>query len=506
MSSAVLIVGAGPVGLALACELLRRDVDVRVIDRSRTPVAQSKAIIVWPRTLELLAATGVADEMADTGHRLAGVRFHADGSALGTVDVAGLTDTRFNHVLMLPQQETERILQNRHAELGGKVEWGVELVALRQSGAYAEAVLSDRDGRQETVRVPWLVGADGAHSRVRKLLGVEYAVHTPDMTFAIADAPVTGSVDDTHLHYCYSAHGALGVGPLGGGLFRFAVSAEPGRQPDRELFQAALDQRAGGWGTVGDPKWTALFQVRCATAERFRAGRVFLAGDAAHVVSPAGGQGLNTGFHDAANLGWKLAGVVHGLLEERVLDSYHTERHAAVRRISTITDKQTRWGLLTDPRKVFARNLLTRVADASGLLQRVTAPMLSQTDLTYGERSTADLLRHPVVRAGGRLPYLADECGSGGGPDSALPAVLLSPGRTAGTSWARIRATLPPGIGVRELGRRRGTAAGRLAALLGPEPRALLVRPDGHVLATATGDSPGPLLHALRSLITVEGR
>ncbi|NUT11119.1 MAG: hypothetical protein HOQ38_11650, partial [Nonomuraea sp.] len=126
--------------------------------------------------------------------------------------------------------------------------------------------------------------------------------------------------------------------------------------------------------------------------------------------------------------------------------------------------------------------------------------------LTYGERSTADLLRHPVVRAGGRLPYLADECGSGGGPDSALPAVLLSPGRTAGTSWAGIRAALPPGIRVRELGRRRGTAAGRLAALLGPEPRALLVRPDGHVLATATGDSPGPLLHALRSLITVEGR
>lgn len=432
----VLIVGAGPVGLVLACELLRRDVDVRVIDRSRTPVAQSKAIIVWPRTLELLAGTGIAAEMVRSGHRLDGVRFHADGSVLGSVTVADLPDSRFNHVLMLPQWETERILQDRFAELGGKIEWGVELVRTTMGTDGAETVLVSQDGREETTTASWLVGADGAHSTVRKALGVGYAVHTPNLTFAIADAPVTGPIDDRYLHYCYSAKGALGIGPLGDGVFRFAVSAKEGQRANRELFQSALDERAGGMGTVGEPLWSALFQVRCATAERFRSGRAFLVGDAAHVVSPAGGQGLNAGIHDAVNLGWKLVGVINGLLAERVLDTYHAERHEGVRRVSAVTDRQTRWGLLVEPRKALARNVLVRAAAASGILQRFGAPLFSGTEATCRPRRFAwAALRYPAVRVGGRLPFLAEECGAG---PSSLPMLVLSPG----SGWSAIRRAL----------------------------------------------------------------
>ncbi|MFI9387363.1 FAD-dependent monooxygenase [Kutzneria sp. NPDC052558] len=481
----VLVVGAGPVGLVAACELARRGVPVRVIDRSRTPVAQSKAIIVWPRTLELLAGLGIADEMVAAGHQLDGVRFHSNGSVLGSVTVSQLPDSRYNHVLMLPQWETERFLQARYAELGGVIEWGAELTDLSQDDDGVTVTLATKDGPVEKAVVSWVVGADGAHSTVRKLVGIEYTVHTPNMTFAIADAPVAGPVDQRYLHYCYSAKGAIGVGPLGDGVFRFAVNVKDGQQPDRELFQAALNDRAGGMGTVGEPKWSALFQVRCATADRFRAGRVFLAGDAAHVVSPAGGQGLNTGIHDAVNLGWKLAGVVNGQLRERILDSYHEERHEAVRRVSAVTDKQTRWGLITDPAKVLVRDLLARAAALTGVLQRLATPLFCQTDLHYGPAlAWWKLLRYPAIRVGGRLPYLADECGA-----SPLPTLVLSPGAE------NVPATLPYTLPVKQL------PAGRLASLLGPA-KALLVRPDGHILAVAPADRPEALVRALRPVLT----
>ena len=481
----VLVVGAGPVGLVAAGELARRGVPVRVIDRSRTPVAQSKAIIVWPRTLELLAGLGIADEMVATGHKLDGVRFHSNGCVLGSVTVARLPDSRYRHVLMLPQWETERILQARYAELGGVIEWGTELTDLVQDDSGATATLSTKDGAVEKVSVPWVIGADGAHSTVRKLLGVDYTVHTPNMTFAIADAPVVGGVDQRYLHYCYSAKGAIGVGPLGGGVFRFAVNVKDGQQPDRELFQVALDERAGGMGTVGEPRWGALFQVRCATADRFRVGRAFLAGDSAHVVSPAGGQGLNTGIHDAVNLGWKLAGVVNGQLHERILDSYHSERHEAVRRVSAVTDKQTRWGLITDPTKVFVRDLLARTAALTGVLQRLATPLFCGTDLHYGPALPWwKLLRYPAIRVGGRLPYVADECGA-----SPLPMLVLSPGAE------NVPAALPYPLPVKQL------AAGRLASLLGPA-KAVLVRPDGHILAVAPAGRPEALLPAVRPLLT----
>lgn len=506
----VLIVGAGPVGLVVACELRRRGVPVRVVDRSRTPTAQSKAIIIWPRTLELLNAIGVAEQMVSAGHRLDGVRFHSNGSPIGTVSVSQLADSRFNAVLMLPQWETERILQERFAELGGIIEWGVELVDLvGDQRSRVHAVLRDPAGRTENVQATWLVGADGAHSTVRKQLSVGYTVHTPNMTFAIADAPVTGEVDETHLHYCYSARGALGVGPLGDGLFRFAVSVKEGQQPTRELFQAALKERAGWTDVVGEPRWSALFTVRCATADLFRVGRSFLVGDAAHVVSPAGGQGLNTGIHDAANLGWKLAGVALGMLHEDVLDSYHDERHEAVGRVSATTDKQTRWGLLTRPGPVLARDLAVRAAAASGVLQRVLAPLFSQTDLSYGPAQPWwQLTRYPVIRAGGRLPYLADRCGTDPSEDpsaTTLPRMVLSSGRVTGDSWRRTRerllAAAPAPLPTLDLNATPGTAEGELVRLLGPEPTALLVRPDGHVLAAAPADQPEELFGPVRSLV-----
>ncbi|AJE85057.1 monooxygenase, FAD-binding [Streptomyces albus] len=503
----VLIVGAGPVGLVVACELLRRAVPVRVVDKHRSTTDASKAIIVWPRTLELLEGTGVAREMAAAGHPLDGVRFCSSGKQIGAVDVTALRDSPFNHILMLPQWETERILLARFTALGGSIEWGTEVLEVRSGPEAATAVLRHADGQVETARAPWLVGADGAHSTVRKQLGIAFDVTSPQATFAIADAPVEGPVDERRLHYFYSPRGAMGVGPLGGGVFRFAVSVRDGQQPDKELFQRALDERAGPLGRVGDPKWSATFQVRCATAACFRSGRAFLVGDAAHVLSPAGGQGLNTGIQDAVNLGWKLAAVQRGSLGAKVLDSYDRERREAVERVSGTTDRQTRWGLLQQPAKVALRDLLVRAAARTGILQRALAPLFSQTDLFYGETSASwpvRAWRYPEVRPGARLPHLAHLAGGGDGPgDPALPLLVLSPGGAAGRTWTGVRAALlaalPAGLRILELDG-RDEAHRALAGLLGSAPTALLVRPDGHLLARAEATRPAALSAALAEL------
>jgi 2-polyprenyl-6-methoxyphenol hydroxylase-like FAD-dependent oxidoreductase len=508
----VLIVGAGPVGLVLACELLRRGVPVRIVDRAAGPQEgrPSKAILVWPRTLELVHGIGVAEEMIRSGHLLDGVRFYSDGTPLGAVDLTRLPDSPYAHILMLPQWKTEQILLAQVGRLGGVVEWDTSVVHVAEEPGCAIAGLRRSDGVEETVRVPWLVGADGAHSTVRRQVGIPFTVTSPNMLFVVGDCPVDGDLDERVLHYYYSRNGAMGVGPLGGRVFRFAVNISEGEKPTRELFQAALDRRTGRAGTVGrvgDPVWTAEFTVRCAVADRFRAGRVFLVGDAAHVLSPAGGQGMNTGIQDAVNLGWKLAGVQLGRLRPELLDSYDRERREAVVQVSASTAMQTRWGLIRTPGKVVVRDLLVRCAAATGVLQRGLAPLFSQTDLYYGPRRGSRLgrgWRYPKAAVGGRLPYLARLAGSG---DGVLPTLVLSRGRAEHARWSALRQRLlaesPAALPVIELDAapEHGNPATALARSLGPAPTALLVRPDGHICAIAAADAPDLLYAPLRDLL-----
>jgi len=499
----VLIVGGGPVGLAVGGELLRRGVSVRIVDRGRPGGNASKAILVWPRTLELLGGLGVADRMTREGHLLDGVRFYSQGSGIGTVRLTRLPDSRFNHLLMLPQWRTERILLDRFTELGGSVDWDVELTGLSDEGDGCRVELTHADGRREQVRTPWLVAADGAHSTVRKKLGVRWDVYSPNMVFAIGDAPVRGDLDPSLLHYFYSRHGSVGVGPLGEGVFRFAVSIREDQQPTKEVFQDMVDRCGGRGARVGEPTWATRFTVRCATAGGFRHGRVFLAGDAAHVISPASGQGLNTGFHDAVNLSWKLAGVVLGTLDETVLNSYDTERRAAVERIAALTAKQTRWGLLSGRWPVATRDAAVRVASLTGAFQRLLAPVFSQTDVSYQPaagmvRSLA--WRYPSVRVGQRLPYIGDTVGSG---DTTLPMLVVSPGRTPDrAALDRLIACAPVPLPVLELPADVRTPGGMLARLLGPRAAAVLVRPDGHLLTGPERiDDPAKVFAPLRSLV-----
>ncbi len=488
----VLVVGAGPVGLVAAADLVRQGIPVRVVDSSTTDSPHSRAIVMWPRTLELLRRLDVVDRLCDRGHRLDAVSFYSDGSRLGAVDICRLPETPYPFALTIPQIGTEQVLRERFAELGGTVERGVRLVGLTTGEDRPCAVLVHPDGSREQVRADWVIGADGARSTVRERLGVDFPAESREVLFAIGDAPVTGQRRD-ELVYAYRRDGALGVAPLADGAFRIAFSVPEwtdGEAPPRELFQQMVDRLAPSAGQVGELRWSTVFRAQRRTAVTFRVGRCFLAGDAAHVFSAAGAQGMNTGIQDAVNLAWRLGGVVRGTLDPAVLDAYTAERRPAVARVSLNTQRQTVWGLLATRRAIATRDLLVRAAHRSGVLQRLGAPLMSQTDVDYGSTKALRWSREP--RPGTRFPLFV----AGTAPDdparswpSAAPdefVMLLWSGGRQDDGWRRrcaeIRSAAASaggdGVAVRDVS---GWTA--LRGLLGRRPVAVLVRPDGHVEA-----------------------
>lgn len=495
----VLIVGAGPVGLVLACELLQQGVAVRVVDSAPDLAAHSRAIVVWPRVLEVLRRVGIADHMVEQGHRLDGIAFHSGEYLLETVDMTTLPDTPYPFAVTIPQQRTEEILRTRLAELGGHVDLGVSLVALDNSGPLPVATLRYSDGTEEIVQAEYLVGADGAHSTTRRLLDVPFAGEPIEVTFAIGDGKLESGISQAQLHYCYSASGALGLAPLGGGVFRVAVGV-PGwpddSLPTEEFFQRKLDERLSVPATIGSLRWSTVFSARCRVASRFREGRCFLAGDAAHIVSAAGGQGMNTGIQDAVNLGWRLGGVLRGEFPASALDDYDTERRAAAMRIAWSTTQQTTWGLVRGRRRIAVRDTLFRVAGRLGAMRRTAAPLMSQLDVSYRPDGPAHqlwLTGSKRVRVGDRLPAFVRSDGDRREWPELTPSsatVLLWPGIRHDPGWtetcARVRDKLSFGVPILD-----SETWPWLREYLGKRPAAVVLRPDGHI-AALTREVTGP--------------
>ncbi|MFI6346722.1 FAD-dependent monooxygenase [Streptomyces sp. NPDC050560] len=512
MHQRVLIVGGGPVGLVLGCELLRQGVEVRLVDADRRPSQHSRSNVIWSRSLELLDRVGVVDALLDGGHQCDGLAYYSYGRHLGSTLVRRLDNLLYPFALMIPQSDTETVLRGRLEELGGQIERGVRLTGLDTSGGRPEAKLEHADGTVEETTADWLIGADGAHSTVRKELAIDYQGPQVNVSIAITDAVMDTALDERLAHHCYSRTGALVLAPLGGARYRIAVSVphtEDATPPSRALFQELVDDRAPGTNTVGSLNWSTVHRIRCATAATFRHGRCFLVGDAAHIVSPAAGQGMNTGIQDAVNLGWKLGGVLRGTLDARVLDSYDAERRPVVHQVARAAALQTRFGVVGSRYKIAVRDTAVRAAHRTGLLQRYVAPQLSQADVHYGERPRRRLPlpgRPDPAPEGARLPLrLGGAPGAvpGAGHWPAIAAdtftVLLWPGRAAGnprwgTAKDRARASLPEGVASLDV---PASAPRALAAALGTAPAAVLVRPDGHVLARVGMGDPGAVGQAV---------
>ena len=412
----VAIVGAGPTGLVAACELLRHGISVRLIDARPEPSAHSKALLLWPRSMDVLDRLGVARAAAGKAIPLRRFSYYSSKRPVAHIDFDTATFPQ-----CLPQRSTEQVLTTLLHELGGTVERGRRLVELDQRPEGVHLVTRAPDGTTDTMTAGWVIGADGAHSTVRELLGIEFVGATYPNTFMLVDAFATarrrGAGGDLLArdiaHYYQSPGGVLVVVPLPDGRSRFFVNAPTGqRQASLELLQDVVEQRGPGGVDLADPEWISTFEVHHRLVTRMRGGRCFLAGDAAHIHSPAGGQGLNTGLQDAHNLAWKLAAVITGRAAPPLLDTYHRERHAVARQVVRDTDIQTRAWLVSAPWKVRVRDVLLRAADSTGVLTRRYAPVMAGRRITY-----PPMLRPPGRRARAH-----------GGVGAAFPARLPATG------------------------------------------------------------------------------
>jgi 2-polyprenyl-6-methoxyphenol hydroxylase-like FAD-dependent oxidoreductase len=334
MSSDVqtLIVGAGPTGLTLACELARRGAPFRLIEGMQGPAVGSRAKGMQPRTLEVFDNLGVVDEALAGGRFHLGFRFYDGQGGYQDADLhegrEPRPDAPYPSTLVIPQWRTEGILRRLLESLGGKVEYGASLIDCAQDEAGVTARIS-RGDQVETFRTGFLVGCDGGHSAARRAAGVSFIGETnEERRMLVGDFHAFG-LDRDHWHAWRNEHGFLALAPLPASeIFQFQASLPPEAPADASLarFQAIVDTRTGRSDIrLSEMTWASLWRSNVRMVDRYRVGRVLLAGDAAHVHSPAGAQGMNTGIQDAANLGWKLAAVAAGA-DAALLDTYEEER------------------------------------------------------------------------------------------------------------------------------------------------------------------------------------
>jgi 2-polyprenyl-6-methoxyphenol hydroxylase-like FAD-dependent oxidoreductase len=410
----VLVVGAGPTGLTLAAQLAAHGIRPRLVDRSRDRVHESRALAIQPRTLEVLAGLGITDRLVALGNAAVQLRLHVRHRevAMPLFDI-GLTDTAYPYLLFLSQAETERILADHLTTKGITVERGVALSSLRSGHDAVAAMLRHDDGSDGQISARYIVGCDGAHSAVRTAVGIGFAGSSYPQTFVLADAEADGIVPDA-AHAFLSERGMLFFFPLGApATWRLLVMRPPGdpTPPDAPVtldeVQALADTYTRGRVRLHDPVWMTNFRLHHRAAHHYRAGRVFLAGDAAHIHSPAGAQGMNTGIQDAVNLGWKLAYTLRGVADPSVLDTYEPERAPVGRMVLRMTDRAFTIATSTNPLVRFAR---TRVAPA--IIPLVLRPKIGRS---YAFRTVSQLaIRYrtsPLSRDGPHAPRRGPKAG-----------------------------------------------------------------------------------------------
>jgi 2-polyprenyl-6-methoxyphenol hydroxylase-like FAD-dependent oxidoreductase len=362
----VLVVGAGPTGLTMAAQLAARGIGCRIVDKAPVRSDRSRALVVHARSLELMQKMGIADELVDRGRRAIKVTPFVNGRRAVDVEFGdiGVDDTPYPFLLFVSQAETERALEAHLESLGVKVERRVELLTFAQDPEGVDARLRHGDGREETVRAPHIVGADGAHSEVRHTAGLAFEGDAYPQDFVLADVDLDWDAEDDRLYFFLSRRGLLAAFPLAGPSTHRLVAtrtedapADAG-DPTLEEFQQLADELSSIPMRLHDPSWLSRFRLHHRGVDRYRAGRAFVAGDAAHIHSPAGGQGMNTGIQDSYNLAWKLALVIEGRAPDSLLDSYHEERHPVGQRLLRTTDRMFNVAATHNPLFTTVRNAL----------------------------------------------------------------------------------------------------------------------------------------------------
>jgi 2-polyprenyl-6-methoxyphenol hydroxylase-like FAD-dependent oxidoreductase len=389
MSNPVLIVGAGPVGLTMASELARYGITVRIVDKAAQRTDKSKALVLWSRTLELLDRGGCSVPFIEAGFKAHAVNFVAgDGKLMGHVSMEAV-QSPYPYGLMLPQSDTERLLEERLRALGVLVEREVEVTEFQSHGGAVTAVLRRTGGQEEKVTADWLVGCDGAHSIVRHTVGAKFAGETLQSDWMLADVHMRGyPFPDTEASVYWHQDGAFVIFPISPGRYRVLADlpltkAEHPPAPTLEEAQAIITRRGPPGLIAYDPIWLAGFRINGRKVQEYRSGRVFLVGDAAHVHSPAGGQGMNTGMQDAFNLAWKLALVIRGSCGDRLLDSYSAERSYVGDQVLQDAGRLTTIGTLKSPLGQSIRNLVGHFMLGLAPVQHAFANSMTEVAIGY---------------------------------------------------------------------------------------------------------------------------
>lgn len=412
----VLIAGAGPTGLTLALWLTKLGIQVRIIDKSPDAAPYSRALGVQARTLELdRQLGGLADEIVARGVKVAGINFWSRGRRAVHVpfDRIGEGLSPFPFVLTFAQDEHERLLIDHLANLGVHVERSTELVAFEQSESAVRVTLRSADGSLQRCEASYLAGCDGAHSAVREALGLRFGGGTYSHLFYVADVDATGPVVNRDIHVELDESDLLAIFPMAGtNRIRLVGTIRDDAGDDgQSLHFEDVSQRAivRLHLEIARVNWFSTYRVHHRIAERFRTGRAFLLGDAAHVHSPVGAQGMNTGIGDAANLAWKLAGVLRGHAPAVLLDSYEIERIAFARRLVATTDRVFTIASKPGPIAAVVRTLIVPhlLPPLSRLrpLRRLLFRTISQLAVSYHDSPLSEG-RGGRIRGGDRLPWI----------------------------------------------------------------------------------------------------
>ncbi len=389
MKTDVLVAGAGPVGLTMAAELARYGASVRIIDKAAQRSDKSKALVIWSRTLELMDRMGCTARFLEAGLKVSAANIVAGDKLIAHITLDGLASPH-PYALVLPQSDTERLLEEHLNAHGVRVERSVELARFAGAEQGVVSTLRHADGQEETVETSWLAGCDGAHSSVRHQLGMEFRGDTLTSKWMLADLHLSGAPHAGEIDIDWHAEGVLAIFPIT--QDRYRVIADVGDSsgdalpldPSLDDVQAVLDRRGPGGVHASDPLWLAGFRINERKVKDYRKGRVFLAGDAAHVHSPAGGQGMNTGMQDACNLAWKLALVCRGIGgTEPLLGSYSIERSAVGDQVLENAGRLTAIGVMRGEVKQSIRNHLVSLVFGIAPIREMAARAVTEVSIGY---------------------------------------------------------------------------------------------------------------------------
>ncbi len=384
----ILITGAGPSGLAMACALQQHGIKYRIIDKLPQPVTTSNALAIHSRTQEILADLDILPAATADANKLYATNLYAEGEKILHIDLSDI-DSPYPYILGLPQQSTEKVFNQRLQALHANVERPAELISIFQNDNSVTArVKYSHNEREEEIRCQYVVAADGSHSIVRKLLDLNFAGESLAEHFIMADVKIHWPLPHDQVHAFMSKDGVMAVLPLKD-FSRVIADVSHTQEfadvtnPSLEHFKTIAKQRCPVAIEFEEPTWTSHFWINQRQIAQYRHQRVFFIGDAAHIHSPVGGQGMNTGIQDAYNLAWKLALAIHGKASDNLLDSYHAERHPVAEGVLRATGMMTKMITVENPKLKKLRNTSLQNLAKLPAFRHTMADQMAEVKINY---------------------------------------------------------------------------------------------------------------------------